>query len=142
MDPVLVLSAMRIIRAPEVAGVSAVICRSIERDAAKHGLVVTGPWIFVSDHIAKSIDDRFKIEFCLPVAASESYSGSFKLKTLSAITAASTVHNGPLDDHFVDRYGPLIAAESRYLGECREIYYRWVNPQSRENQVELLFALK
>ncbi|MGN7733689.1 hypothetical protein [Ensifer sp. 22564] len=95
MDPVLVLSAMRIIRAPEVAGVSAVICRSIERDAAKHGLVVTGPWIFVSDHIAKSIDDRFKIEFCLPVAASESYSGSFKLKTLSAITAASTVHNGP-----------------------------------------------
>lgn len=144
--PMTVLSAERMITIPEVAAVSAELCPVIMQDAERHGLTITGPWIFVSYGFPKDAQTTFKIEFCLPVTIQDSYRGDFVLKTLEPILCAAGQHKGPLRTLFSDGYGKLLqattAAGHRFSGESREIYHRWQGPDAADNRIEIQFGLQ
>jgi len=48
-----VLSAERTIPIPEVGAVSAELCPALMEDAERHGLMVNGPWTFVSHNLPR-----------------------------------------------------------------------------------------
>ena len=141
-----VLSAERTVTIPEVGAVSAELCPALMEDAERHGLMVSGPWTFVSHNLPRDGHTAFRIEFCLPVSASDSYRGSYTLKTLEPILCTSRFHQGPLAQLFSDSYEPLLqavnAAGHVLSGESREVYHRWQGPDAADNQIEVQFGLR
>lgn len=144
--PMTVLSAERMITIPDVAAVGAELCPALMQDAERHGLAISGPWIFVSHGLPMDARTTFKIEFCLPVTMQDSYEGDFELKTLGPMLCAAGHHEGPLRTLFSDGYGKLLqaitAAGHRFSGESREIYHRWQGPDATGNRIEIQFGLQ
>lgn len=145
-DPVTVLSAERTLTIPDIASVSAELCPAMEKDAERCGLVVSGPWTFVSRGLPQDAHTAFRIEFCLPVSTRGAYDGEYTLRTLEPIRCASRPHNGPLGTLFSDGYGPLLqaaqAAGHVFSGESREIYHHWNGPDAADNVIEIQFGLR
>ena len=141
-----VLSAERTITIPEISAVSAELCPTMAEDAEQHGLVIKGPWTFVSHNLPRDEHTAFRIEFCLPVSAGGSYRGNYTLKSLEPILCASGQHNGALRSLFSDGYGPLLRAINTaghaLSGESREVYHRWRGPDAADNQIEIQFGLR
>lgn len=141
-----VLSAARTIRIPEIVGVSMELCPAMMGDAERHGLAINGPWTFVSRDLPRDGHTAFRIEFCLPVSAGNSYRGDYILKSLEPILCASSQHKGALQSLFSDGYGPLLQAINTaghaLSGESREVYHRWQAPDADDNQIEIQFGLR
>ena len=145
-DPVTVLSLERTVTIPQIASVSAELCPLIEEEAARHGLAVVGPWIFVSHGLPQDGRTAFRAAFCLPVSAESAYEGACLLRPLEPIRCASRHFTGPLGALFSEGYGPLMraaqAAGHVFTGESREVYHRWNGPDATDNVIEIQFGLR
>jgi len=145
-DFMTVLSAERTITIPEIPVVSMELCPAMMEDAKQHGLVINGPWTFVSRDLPRDGHTAFRIEFCLPVSTRSSYQGGYTLKTLDPILCASRQHRGALRSLFSDSYGPLLqainSAGHALSGESREVYHNWQGPDAADNRIEIQFGLR
>jgi len=145
-DFITVLSAERTIAIPAIATVSAEVCSALMEDAGRHGLMVNGPWTFVSHNLPRDNHTAFRVEFCLPVSAGSAYQGRYALRVLEPILCASRHHQGPLQSLFSGGYGPLLqeVKTTGYAlsGESREIYHRWQGPDAADNHIEVQFGLR
>ena len=145
-DFITVLSAERKITISAIAAVSTEVCSALMRDAEQHGLMVSGPWIFVFHDLPRDRDVVFRMEFCLPVSAGNAYQGRYALRALEPILCASRHHQGPLQNLFSEGYEPLLqgvnTAGYALSGESREIYHRWQGPDAADNHIEVQFGLR
>ena len=132
----------------EAGKISAQVTVLIQAEVEKHGLDICGDWIFIS--YGRDGDPSKKIvhEFCLPVANTAGYKGSFKSKRLADFFCAYCDYKGDMSPRMLGGkgYGPLvseiIAASKEFTGESREVYHKWISPKSKENEFEIQFGIK
>lgn len=142
----MVLYAEQELSIPEVGAYGEKYGAEIMEEVEKYGFRVVGPWIFISYNLPKNGKDRYRIEFCLPIANGEAYAGGkFAIKTLSRFSCAFVEYKGRLRHLFTKGYQPLVreivAAKLDFTGESREIYHVWTGPNSLENRIEIQFGI-
>jgi effector-binding domain-containing protein len=146
VEPITVLYAEQELSIPEVSVYAEKFGAEIMEEVEKHGLSVVGPWVFISYNLPKNGKDRYRAEFCLPVANGDGYvGGKFPIKSLSLFSCAFVEYKGKLRQLFTKGYQPLVqeivAAKMRFTGESREVYHVWIGPNSPENQIEIQFGI-
>lgn len=144
--PMTVLYAAQELTIPEVGRYAAQYGPEIMAEVEKFGLQVAGPWVFVSYQLPQNGQDRYRTEFCLPVANADAYSGGrFGVKSLGSFSCASAEYRGELGQLFTNGYQPLVreiaAAHLHLTGESREVYHAWHAPDSPQNLIEIQFGV-
>ncbi|WP_156485899.1 hypothetical protein [Crenobacter luteus] len=143
----LVLFRRECLTIPQVAGFADRHCAAIRDEAARCGLAVAGPWIFVSHGLPDNPDQQYWVDFCLPVAPplDASLADGAALKELEAFSCISETYKGKLADLFAAGYAPLLREAARageqLSGQSREVYWRWLGADSPDNCVEIQFGL-
>ena len=146
VEPMTVLYAEQELTIPEVGVYGEKYGAEFRQEVEECGLRVVGPWVFISYKLPKNGKDRYRAEFCLPIADGNAYVGrKFSVKSLSRFSCAFVEYNGKLRQLFTKGYQPLvreiIAAEMRFTGESREVYHAWFGPNSPENRIEIQFGV-
>lgn len=131
---------------PEIADQASVCCAKIIGAVEYLGLEVVGPWVFVSHKIPNNSNDRFRIEFCLPVQGNlEKQIEGVRYQLLPALHCIYEDYRGPISDLFSHGYAKLVegarAAGCRLTDESREVYHNWQGPDSLDNHIELQFGI-
>lgn len=145
VEPMTVIYVAQEVAIPEVRQAAETWCAQIAREVGKHGLHVSGPWVFVSYGLPKNGKDRYRVEFCLPVSNGDTYAGgTFAVKTLARFACACAGYQGRMRHLFTRGYQPLVAemvlAKLGFTGESREVYYAWHGPDSEDNRMEIQFG--
>lgn len=146
VEPMTVLYAEQELTIPEVGAYGEKYGKEFAQEIEKNGLRVVGPWVFISYNLPKNGRDRYRTEFCLPIANGEAYAGGkFAIKSLSRFPCAFVEYNGKLRQLFTKGYQPLVreivAAKMNFTGESREVYHAWIGPNSHENRIEIQFGV-
>ncbi|MCK5932022.1 MAG: hypothetical protein KAG89_07590 [Fulvimarina manganoxydans] len=140
-----VLRERSCLRIPDVKKSAAKYAVPIEDQIMQAGLVIDGPYLFISHNLPKDSKTFFDWEICRPVKKTERYEGKIELAHLEPIMVASKVHQGSLRTLFTKGYASLIAEldMSRYIysGESREIYHDWKGPGASYHNIEIQFGL-
>ncbi len=145
-EPMTVLCAEQELSIPEVSVYGEKYGGEIMQEVEKFGLQVAGPWVFISYNLPKNGKDRYRAEFCLPIADGTTYTGGrFPVKSLSHFPCAFVEYHGKLRQLFTKGYQPLVrdmvAAKMNFTGESREIYHAWLGPKSADNRIEIQFGI-
>lgn len=144
-EPTLVHAAFAALTLPEVAAWRDRTIPNLLNDAEAAGLVATGPWTFVSDHLPQDDTTPFQLTICRPIASGGDYEGEFQIVELPAITAGHAHYEGPLSGIYQAAYAPLLeellTSETPLSGEVREIYHVLADPASADNKVDILIAV-
>lgn len=144
-DAMRVISAASTITIPDVRTKSAELAPLIEADIERHGMTVTGPWIFVAHNLPKDSKTTFNWRICRPVTFDRAYDGALDLIELEPIMVASATHHGSLRTLFTQGYAPLVEritmSRHNFSGESREIYHRWSGPGAKYHEIEIQFGL-
>ena len=134
------------LRIPEVAEYSRRYCAEIQTEILNQKLESSGPWIFISYNLPKNGTDLYRIEFCMQINNPETYKGNFEISLLHDFKCASAIYIGNLRGLFSEGYKPLLEKiaeeELIFTGESREVYHRWDDPKSAENNIEIQFGIK
>lgn len=146
VEPITVLYAEQELSIPEVSVYGEKFCAEIMQEVEKYGLRVAGPWVFISYNLPKNGKDRYRAEFCLPIANGDDYAGGlFPIKSLSRFSCAFVEYNGKQRQLFTKGYQPLVreivTAKMNFTGESREVYHAWIGPNSPENRIEIQFGV-
>lgn len=141
-----VMYAVQELTIPEVRTYGEKYGSEIMAEAQKYGLRAAGPWVFISYNLPKNGKDRYRTEFCLPIATAEGYfGGRFPVRSLSGFPCACAEYTGKLRQLFTKGYQPLvreiIAAKMNFTGESREVYHDWIGPNSPDNRIELQIGI-
>jgi len=139
------LCAKRRLRIPDIKQAAAEYVPLIEKQIAKSGLKVDGPWLFISQNLPKDSKTSFDWEICRPVRQAASYDGTMELRHLEPIMVASKVHQGSLRSIFTKGYAPLVTeiemSRHDFSGESREVYHSWNGPGAPYHNIEIQFGL-
>ena len=146
VEPMTVLYAEQELSIPEVGVYGEKFGAEIMQEVEKYGLRIVGPWVFISYNLPKNGKDRYRAEFCLPIANGDGYAGGlFSIKSLSRFSCAFVEYNGKLRQLFTKGYQPLVreivTAKMNFTGESREVYHAWIGPNSPENRIEIQFGV-
>lgn len=93
-------------------------------EAAKCGLVPTGPQIWLYTGMTMDMDAEFNLDIALPVSG-DAKSDKFEIKELPAFKCATTMHMGSWDNLAVTYeklIGELMAQGQKMTGVFREVY--------------------
>lgn len=146
IEPMTVLYAEEVLSISEVGTYGEKYCAEIMEEVEKYGLRIVGPWVFVSYNLPKNGKDRYRVEFCLPIASGEAYAeGKFSIKSLRRFSCAFVEYKGKLRQLFTKGYQPLVreivTAKMNFTGESREVYHVWIGPNSPENRIAIQFGV-
>ncbi|MCS6192938.1 hypothetical protein [Shewanella baltica] len=146
IEPITVLYAEQELSIAEVGAYGEKYGVEIMEEVEKYGLRVVGPWIYISYNLPKNGKDRYKVEFCLPIANGEAYAeGKFAIKTLNRFPCAFVEYKGKLRHLFTKGYQPLVreivAMNLAFTGESREVYHAWTGPNTLDNRIEIQFGI-
>lgn len=144
--PMTVLYARQELTIPQVGIYAEQYGAQMMEEVRQYGLQVAGPWVFISYNLPENGQQRYTVEFCLPISNAEAYAGDrFAVRTLDSFPCAYAEYSGKLDQLFTEGYQPLIheivAAKLPFTGESREIYHCWASPQSPDNRIEIQFGI-
>ena len=144
--PMTVLCARQELTIPEVGLYAEQYGAQMLAEVEQHGLPVVGPWVFIAYHLPKNAKQRYTTEFCLPIGRAETYRGDrFAVKALVSFPCAYAEYRGKRRQLFTQGYQPLVrdivAAKLSFTGESREVYHRWVGPNSPDNHIEIQFGV-
>lgn len=148
IKPIQVLYATEDLTIQEIGKRGIKLCANIIEEIDKYKLSIIGPWTFISYGRDGNNDTFFKHEYCVPVENTENYKGIFQIKTLQEIECAFIVYQGDLsEENFGGKgYRPLvdsiIKSGRNFTGESREVYHKWVSPESQDNIIEIQFGIK
>jgi effector-binding domain-containing protein len=144
-EPILVHAASRTLTLPDVAAFRDQTIPDMLNDAESWGLVATGPWTFVSSQLPQDTETSFDLIICRPIEAGGDYGGQFQIIELPAMTAATAHYEGPLSGIYTGAYVPLLedllTNEVALSGEVRELYHVLADPDSPDNQVDILIGI-
>jgi effector-binding domain-containing protein len=146
VEPMTVLYAAQELTIPEVSIYGEKYGAEIMDEVENYGLRIVGPWVFISYNLPKNGKERYTTEFCLAIGNGEIYiGGRFSIKSLGTFSCAFTDYSGKLRHLFTKGYQPLIreivTAKLDFTGESREVYHKWVGPNSPENRIEIQFGV-
>lgn len=146
VEPMTVLYATQELTIPEVGRYAEKYLPEILAQAKQSDLKVVGPWVFISYQLPKNGKDRYRVEFCLPIAPADNpVAGAFPIKSLGQFSCAFVPYHGGLRQLFSQGYQPLVrdmvAAKMAFTGESREVYHAWNGPNSPDNRVEIQFGV-
>jgi effector-binding domain-containing protein len=109
-------------------------------EAQKLGLQESGPMQFVYYGCDEKPDTKFKLEIAMVVDQEKPYDGKYKFKELEGFTCATTVHNGDISKigETYEKLIPELFKSGRQITDhSREVYHKWVSPESPENVTEI-----
>jgi effector-binding domain-containing protein len=101
-------------------------------EAQKLGLQESGPMQFVYYGCDEKPDTKFKLEIAMVVDQEKPYDEGF--------TCATTVHNGDISKigETYEKLIPELFKSGRQITDhSREVYHKWVSPESPENVTEI-----
>jgi effector-binding domain-containing protein len=113
---------------------------SMIKDAEKLGLKETGPMQFVYYGCDDKPDTRFTLEIAMVVDQEKPYDGKYKFKELEGFSCASTMHNGNINKigETYEKFIPEVLKSGKQITDhTREVYLKWVAPESPENVTEI-----
>jgi len=117
----------------------------IMQDCQQQEIEIMGPFIFEYRGADGNPETQFDLEMALPVKEGLNYQGKYKYKTLAPIECVEQRFTGPLSQLEEKGYGPLMNAMQEQgfaiKDTCREVYTKWVEPESPENIIELQMAI-
>lgn len=143
-----VLCACEYLTIQEIGEYGERLCSNMVEEIEKYKLGINGPWIFVSYGRDGNYDTRFRHEYCIPIDNTENYNGTFQIKTFQEMECAFMTYQGDLsEENFGGKgYGPLvdsiIKSGRNLTGESREVYHKWISPESQNNIIEIQFGIK
>lgn len=146
VEPMTVLYAEQELTIPEVGIYGEKYGSEIAEEVEIYGLCTAGPWVFISYNLPKNGRDRYRAQFCLPIANPEAYAGGkFSTRSLNSFSCAFVEYNGTIRQLFTKGYQPLVreivAAKMNFTGESREVYHAWIGPNSLKNRIEIQFGI-
>ena len=109
-------------------------------EAGKLGLKETGPMQFVYYGCDDKMDTKFTLEIVMAVDQEKPYNGKYKFKELKGFTCASTFHKGNINKigETYEKFMPELIKSGKQVGDqSREVYHKWVSPESPENITEI-----
>ena len=133
---------------PEIGKWSELITPLVLAEVERYGLEVSGDWIFISYGRNGGPAARMVHEYCLPVRNIRDYKGALSVKTLPPFRCAYAGYKGDLSPEMFGGlgYAPLVEKISgsgkAFTGESREVYRRWIPPDSPDNEIEIQFGIQ
>lgn len=124
------------------------LCSDMAKEIEKYKLRISGPWIFVSYGRDGNYNTRFRHEYCIPIDNTENYKGDFQIKTLPETECAFITYQGDLSEENFGKKGYSLLVDSviksgrNFTGESREVYHKWISPESQNNIIEIQFGIK
>ena len=91
-----------------------------------------------------SLDTKFVLEIAMVVDGEKPYDGKYKFKELQGFKCASTVHNGSINEmgETYKKFMPQLFSNGHKINdESREVYHKYVGPDSAENVTEIQIGL-
>lgn len=114
------------------------------KDAEELGLKETGPLQFLYYGCDDKPDTQFTLEIAMEVDQEKSYDGKYKFKDLEGFTCASTVHNGDIEKigETYEKFMPEVFKSGKQVTDhTREVYHKWIAPESAENVTEIQIGI-
>lgn len=110
------------------------------------GLQIAGASVFVYKGCDENPDTEFELKMCLPVVDFSSYQGEFEKCELQEFNCIETPYVGSMPDLASKGWNPFITEvmqkQIAFSQESREVYIKWVDFNSPENQVLLQIGVK
>ncbi|MBK9577960.1 MAG: GyrI-like domain-containing protein [Fibrobacterota bacterium] len=145
VSPLTVVYSRQELSIREVGEASASILARIQDEVDRAGIKPSGSWIFIHHDLPKNGSEKHMVEFCLPVDLPDGLVAlGFPTRTLPEFPCAYVHYQGAMRSFFTKGVQPLVkgmlAAGLSISSESREIYHRWVGPNSPENGIEIQFG--
>ncbi len=122
------------------------IPEDIMGELSEQSLAPTGPLVFA--YLGECVDmtSPIKVKVIAPVESIDNYKGKFKAEIIEEIEAYEKEYVGNLMEIGPKGYEPMM----KILGEaglkptiqCREVYTKWVSPESMENEIQIQIEVK
>ena len=114
--------------------------KNLYKDAEKIGLKEVAPMQFVYYGCDDKLDTKFTLEIAMVVDDEKFYDGKYKFKDLEGFKCVSTVHNGDINKigETYEKFMPEVFRSGQQTNDqSREVYHKWVSPESPENITEI-----
>jgi effector-binding domain-containing protein len=86
------------------------------------------------------MDTKFTLEIAMVVDQEKPYDGKYKFRDLEGFTCVSTIHNGDINriGATYEQFMPQIfKSGNQVTDQSREVYHKWLSPESAENITEI-----
>jgi effector-binding domain-containing protein len=110
------------------------------KEAERLGVKENGPMQFIYHGCGEDPSAKFTLEIAMAVDQMKSYSGKYQFKKLKGFSCATTMHYGDINKigETYEKFMPEIYKNGKRLtDESREVYVKWVAPDSAENVTEI-----
>jgi effector-binding domain-containing protein len=116
--------------------------RELCLEALNNGMEITGPVYWIYYGADGNPETEFKLEICLPVHASNPYSGIFELQQTNPFKCISGIHNGAWNEMGIIYNQIITKLQSEKQipnGICREVYMNidFINPSYNITEVQV-----
>lgn len=110
------------------------------------GLQIAGASVYVYKGCDENPETMFDLQMCIPVIDFSTYQGEFEKVELREYTCVESLYVGSMPDLGPKGWAPFMTEvmekKVAFSSESREVYIKWVDFNSPENQVLLQMGLK
>jgi len=115
-------------------------------DVGQSGLQVAGAAVYVYKGCDENPDTEFELQMCIPVVDYAAYKGEFEKVELQEFTCLESPFRGSMLEIGPKGWTPFMTEVMQkniaFTKESREVYVKWVDFNSPENQVLLQIGVQ
>lgn len=129
-------------------GIHDIAVREIDNmnaEAAKIGLKEVGPLQFVYQGCDDNPETEFILEIAMVIEEEKPYDGKYKFKNLEGFQYVSTMHKGDINKlgETYEKFMPELAKNGKQMtGHSREVYQKYIDEDSPENETEIQVGVR
>lgn len=115
-------------------------------EIGRHNLQVAGASVYVYKGCNENPETEFTLQMCIPVVDLSAYKGEFEKVELQEFPCIESLYIGSMPDLGPKGWHPFmneaISQKAKFTTESREVYIKWVDFQSSENQVLMQMGIQ